>query len=166
VNEVARQFLRRSASQLRDLQLPRILEAVERLSEEDIWRRDGSASNSIGNLLLHLEGNVRQHVISGVGGVPDVRNRPAEFAATGGHTKAELLDRLARTVAEACSILEALDPALVLERRVIQNKEVILLDDIYTIVEHFAYHAGQIIYCVKARTQSGFPWYTHLDPKR
>lgn len=166
MNAVAKHFLQRSASQLRDYMMPRIREALERLDEAAVWEREGSVSNSVGNLLLHLAGNVRQHVISGAGGAPDTRDRPSEFAATGGHSKAELLDRLSRTVAEAGAVLEALDPALLLERRAIQGKEVILLDDIYHVVEHFSYHAGQIIYRVKARTQRGFPWYQHLEPKK
>ncbi len=164
-NPTARHFLHRSASVLCDDLLPKICEAVDRLSDPELWERQGSASNSVGNLLLHLEGNVRQHVISGAGGAPDVRDRPAEFAATGGHGKAELLEKLTRAVTEACAVLEGLDPAILLEKRVIQGKEVVLLDDIYHVVEHFSYHTGQIIYMVKARQQRGFPWYRHLEPK-
>jgi hypothetical protein len=119
----------------------------------------------VGNLLLHLTGNVRQHLIAGVGGVPDVRDRPREFAAEGGPGRKELLDRLAQTVEEACAVLEKFDPALLSEKRMIQGKEVPLLEDIYRVVEHFSHHTGQIIYAVKAMKDHRFPWYRHLDSK-
>jgi uncharacterized damage-inducible protein DinB len=161
-----RRFLGRAAASLRDDALPKIREAVGLLSDEEIWQREGGdASNSIGNLLLHLAGNLRQHIVSGVGGAADVRDRPSEFAAAGGPGAAELLDRLSKTVQEACAVLESLETSLLLQKRVIQKKEVVVLDDILHVVEHFAYHAGQIIFAVKARKQHRFPWYGHLDPK-
>jgi uncharacterized damage-inducible protein DinB len=164
MDSMSQRFLRTSAALLRDDFLPRLREAVERLNEQEIWQRPGSASNAIGNLLLHLAGNVRQHVISGVGGAPDVRDRPAEFAAAGGESKAELLAELERTVVEAAAVLEACDPELLLEKRTIQGKEVVLLDDIYHVVEHFSYHTGQIICTMKALKGQGFSWYARLDP--
>jgi uncharacterized damage-inducible protein DinB len=150
---------------LREHYLPKIKEAVELLSEEELWARENAASNSVGNLLLHLSGNVRQHIISGAGGQEDVRTRPQEFAAEGGIAKAELLASFEQTVLEACAVLEALPPPTVWEERVIQNNKVVLFDDILHVTEHFAYHAGQIIYLVKALRDHRFEWYKHLDPK-
>ncbi len=161
---IAAHFLDQSACQLRDHFLPRIREAVDRLDDEQVWDRPNTACNSVGNLLLHLAGNVRQHVVAGFGGARDVRDRPSEFAATGGLTKAELLERLTRTVNEACAALGSFDPTRLLEKGLIQGKEVIFLDDLYHVVEHFSYHTGQIILLVKARTGRGFPWYQHLEP--
>lgn len=143
--------------------MPKIREAVERLTDEQIWARPNEASNSVGNMLLHLSGNVRQYLISGAGGKPDVRNRPREFAAKEGQSKAELLSLLEQTIADACAVLEKLDPALLLEERVIQNRKLALLDAIFHSTEHFAYHAGQIIFVSKALTQTGFDWWKHLD---
>jgi uncharacterized damage-inducible protein DinB len=147
---------------LRDY-MPKIREAVERLTDEQIWQRPNEASNSIGNMLLHLSGNVRQYLISGAGGVPDVRNRPAEFAAKEGQNKHELLSLLEQTVAEACAVLESLDPAVLLEERTIQNRKLALMNAIFHSTEHFAYHAGQIIFVSKALTQQGYDWWKHLD---
>jgi uncharacterized damage-inducible protein DinB len=162
-NGIAQAFLDNSVWQLRVAHWPKIKEAVERLSEEQIWERPNSESNSIGNLLLHLEGNVRQHIISGVGRVPDTRKRSEEFATTGGKTKQELLAHLEKCVNEACAVLENADPKILLEKRVIQGREVLLLNDIYHVVEHFSYHTGQIIWMVKAVTGRGFDWYRKLD---
>jgi len=165
MEDLGKRFLLSSARILRDENLPKIREAVALLSDQELWQRGGSASNAVGNLLLHLAGNVRQHVIAGVGGVPDVRDRPREFAAEGGPGRKDLLDRLTQTVEEACAVFEGFDPALLSERRMIQDKEVPLLEDIYRVVEHFSYHTGQIIYAVKAMKDHRFPWYRHLDPK-
>ena len=159
-----KRFLAQSAYYLRDYYLPRIKEAVELLSDDQIWLREGDVSNSIGNLLLHLAGNVRQHLISGVGQRhEDKRDRPAEFSAVGGMTKADPLERLETTVMEAADVLETFDPSQLMTRRAIQDKEVVLFDDIYHVVEHFGYHAGQIIYVVKAMKNHRFPWYKYLE---
>jgi len=163
VDTIDKQFLMISAETLRDHYFPKIKEAVELLSDEEVWHRESHAANSVGNLLMHLAGNVRQHIISGVGGKPDVRERPKEFAAHGGISRDALLDELERTVFEAYRVLSDLDPSLLSEERVIQGNKVMLLKDIYHVVEHFAYHAGQIIHIVKVMKQHSFPWYSHLE---
>ncbi|MDD5088042.1 MAG: DUF1572 family protein [bacterium] len=164
MTDLGQNFLREIARLLRDVHLPRIREAVELLSDQELWARAGDATNSVGNLLLHLEGNVRQHVICGVGGIADSRNRPLEFAARGGVSKEILLKKLEETVREAAQILEEFDPSLLLEKRVIQNNDVVLMDDILHVLEHFSYHAGQIILVAKTLKQHDFGWYKHLAP--
>lgn len=155
-------FLSACVNALRDY-LSKIREAVERLSDGEIWTRPNKASNSVGNMLLHLAGNVRQYVISGANGAPDARNRPQEFAVREGAGKAELIAGLEQTVNEACTILERFDPAGLLEERTIQNRKMMLLDAIFHATEHFAYHAGQIVFVSKAIKQKGFDWWKHLD---
>lgn len=159
-------FLETSQAFLREY-YGKIEEAVNRLNDKQVWERPNPASNSIGNLLLHLAGNLRQHIISGCGGQPDVRKRSQEFAVHYDEalapTKGVLLSDLEQTVQEACDVLAALDPDLLMETRVIQNKKVILLQDIYHAVEHFSYHTGQIIIRVKDMTSEGFRWYSYLE---
>jgi hypothetical protein len=70
-----------------------------------VWHRSQPGLNSIGNLILHLCGNLRQWVVAGLGGAPDVRNRPAEFAERGTVPKDELLRNLEAVVEEAKRIL-------------------------------------------------------------
>ncbi|MBI5060002.1 DUF1572 family protein [candidate division KSB1 bacterium] len=164
-DSAARQFLAVSAWQLRDYNFPKLREAVNRLTYAELWQRPGSASNSIGNLLLHLNGNVRQHIIGGVGGGTQERARDAEFAADGGPSGEALLAKLEQTVNEAHEVLMNGDPAKLLERRTIQGKDVILMDDIFHVAEHFSYHTGQIIYIVKALRNEGFNWYKTLEQK-
>ncbi len=159
-------FLQASLGFLREF-YGKIEEAVNRLDDQQVWWRPNPASNSIGNLLLHLAGNVRQHIISGCGGKPDLRKRSQEFhiqfdeAQT--PTKGVLLADLEQTVNEACEVLTSFEVTRLLETSVIQNKEVVLMQDIYHVVEHFSYHTGQIVMRTKDMTAEGFGWYEHLE---
>ncbi len=128
----------------------KIRHAVESIPAEALWARPNEASNSVGNLLLHLAGNIRQWIVSGVGRQPDVRHRAAEFAATDGPSAAALLDALDRTLDEVDAVLGALTPDLLLERRTIQAREITVLDAVFHVVEHFSYHLGQIVLVAKA----------------
>src|SRR6266568_1433512 len=88
--------------------LSRIRECVGKLNHEQIWMRHGDHENAVGNLMLHLAGNMRQWIISGIGGQPDTRTRDAEFAARGEIDGAELMGRLESTVAESIEVLKAM----------------------------------------------------------
>jgi len=131
--------------------LPRIQQCLGELTEEDVWWRGHETDNSIGNLIFHLCGNVRQWIISGIGGASDVRNRPREFAERGPVTKSELLKNLETTLQEADRTLEQFEPGKLLEVRHIQRDDITCLEAISHVVEHFAQHLGQIIYITKLR---------------
>lgn len=139
--------------------LPRIKRCLDELTEEDVWWRAHDTDNSIGNLILHLCGNVRQWIISGLGGAADARNRPAEFSARGPVQKAELLRKLETTLSEADRALEQFDVRKLLEVRHIQKYDITGLDAISHVVEHFAQHLGQIIYISKLRKGIDFKFY-------
>ena len=113
--------------------------AVEALPEDALWWRANDQSNSVGNLLLHLTGNVRQWMVSGVGGAPDIRHRAAEFAAHNGPPRAELLANLNRTLDDVERVLHGLAPDALLEQRTIQGRDVTVLDAIFICVEHFSH---------------------------
>ena len=89
--------------------------AVDRLTEEQVWVRGSDAENAVGNLMLHLAGNVRQWIVAKIGGKPDVRVRDREFSARGDISKSELMDRLASTVDEAVAVIRAIPPDRMLE---------------------------------------------------
>jgi uncharacterized damage-inducible protein DinB len=163
MNAIGQAFLDQSRRYLSDQYLPKIAACVERLSAEDLWWRNDPASNSAGNLLLHLAGNMRQWIISGLGGAPDHRQRQREFDARGGGSAAELLEQLRNTVREADAVLAALRPETLLERRVIQGKDVTVMEAIYHVVEHFSMHTGQIIFLTKLRTGADLEFYRVVD---
>ncbi len=93
----------------------RIETCLKMLPEEQIWARGNANENAIGNLVLHLCGNVRQWIVAGVGNRPDIRERDKEFAATGGVPAAELMARLRATVQEAAATIEPLTSARMAE---------------------------------------------------
>lgn len=133
--------------------------AVEALPEDALWWRANDQSNSVGNLLLHLAGNVRQWMVSGVGGAPDIRHRSEEFAAQDGPSRAELLANLNRTLDDVERVLSGLAPGALLERRTIQGRDLTVLDAIFICVEHFSMHLGQIILLAKLRAPGAVQFY-------
>lgn len=148
-------FLKDHASRLSEHYVGRIARALEPLSEEDVWWRPHEGMTSVGNLLLHLEGNVRQWVLSGIGGAADHRERASEFAATEGSPKADLLDALRATTAAAAGVIEGLDEATLLRQMEIQGIATTGYDAVAHVVEHFSWHVGQIVWIAKARAGPG-----------
>src|SRR5215212_5822714 len=117
-------FLERSRYFLGTEYVTKLRCAVEALPATAVWWRANAQSNSVGNLLLHLDGNIRQWVVNGVGGTSGTRDRAAEFAATDGPPAAELMARLEATLAEVDRVLSRLTPADLPERRAIQGRHV------------------------------------------
>jgi len=127
------------------------VKCLKLLDEKDIWWRPNAASNTVGNLVLHLCGNVRQWIISGLGGAQDVRERDKEFGEQGPVSREELIARLKSTVLEACRIIETMPVAAFSREFDIQGYRVSGLKAVMTVVEHFSHHAGQIIYLTKLK---------------
>ena len=152
-------FLGQSRRLLAAEYLPKIEQCIRLLPEDDLWWRPNPASNSVGNLLLHLAGNLRQWIAHGVGGAPDMRTRSTEFDTKEGRSSAELLANLAAAVAEADRVLAALPPAQLFDQRRIQGINVSVLEAVYHVVEHFSTHVGQIIYITKMRTGKDLRFY-------
>jgi len=154
-------FLEASVKNLEQL-LSRIRDCVGKLKPDEIWARGHENENAIGNLVLHLSGNVRQWILSGVGGAPDTRMRDAEFAARGGIETAELLGRLESTVREANAVLGKVTAERLTERVTIQKYNVTVMEAILHVVEHFSEHTGQIIFATKMLTGEDLGFYKHL----
>lgn len=152
---LAASFIERSSYYLGHEYPGKIRLALTVMPAERLWRRANEASNSPGNLLLHLEGNVRQWIISGVGGAPDVRTRDAEFAANESAGLESLLARLESTCAQAVAVLRGLDAASLMETRTIQGRRTTVFAAVYHVVEHFAGHTGQLILLAKAAAPAG-----------
>jgi uncharacterized damage-inducible protein DinB len=142
--------------------LPRLVECLEKMSDEDIWWRPNEQSNSAGNLVLHLCGNVRQWVSAAIGGVKFQRNRAEEFSTRDPIPKAELIERIRAALNEVDGVLEKLPPNRLLVHYMIQAYKPSGLQAIYHIVEHFSYHLGQILYIYKLRTGADPGFYRHL----
>lgn len=156
-------FILQSRYYLQSDYLPKIARCLSLLEEAQIWWRPHGTSNSIGNLVLHLSGNVRQWVISGVGGVADTRARQQEFDERREIPKQELLNLLRETLMEVDQVLAKIDPSSLLEKREVQGQHVTVLQAIYHAVEHFSTHTGQIIYITKMMTGADLAFYEVKD---
>lgn len=150
-----------------DKYLPHILKCLQ-LDEEEIWWRADAASNAVGNLVLHLCGNVRQWIISGLGGKPDVRNQDEEFAKGGPVSRRMLIATLKQTVEEARQTLDSVSPVTLGQEFAIQGYSVLGRTAVSSVYEHFAYHAGQIIYITKLKRGKdlGFTHLPKIQPER
>jgi uncharacterized damage-inducible protein DinB len=147
-NTIADLFIDSSIKRLQQM-ASHIGACLARLSDEQIWNRGGANENAVGNLILHLCGNARQWIVSGVGGVPDVRDRDAEFAAKGEWTRDQLLAHLHQTVDGTIAVLKGVTAERLTEMVTPQNHTVPVLEAIYQVVAHFQQHTGQIIFATK-----------------
>ena len=161
--DVAGLFLEHSRKKLLGEWWPRLRALVEGLTEEQLWWRPNDASNSIGNLLLHLNGNVRQWMVASFNREADRRNRPAEFAEKAGGPVSEVVARLAGTMDEAAAVLSRLTEADLLAPMEIQGYHVTGLVAVYQVVEHFGLHYGQVVYIAKALEGEDLGFYNELS---
>jgi Protein of unknown function (DUF1572) len=122
---------------------------MKKLSDEQIWRRQGAYENAVGNLVLHLCGNARQWVMHGVGGAPDVRVRDKEFSADGGMSGAELIALFETTMDEVKRVIAGVPAERMVERVHPQGRDVSVLEAVYQVVGHVQQHVGQIILVTK-----------------
>ncbi len=143
--------------------VPRIHRCLAILSEEEIWHRPNAETVSIGNLVLHLLGNVRQNILSGLNGSPDRRHRQSEFDQLGPIPTAELLRQLESLMAEVDQALDRIDPATLLTIRRVQGFDESGLSILVHVIEHFSYHVGQITYFVKSRRSVDLKYYDGVD---
>ena len=157
-----RMILESSTAKLRQYS-SRIQDCLGKLTYQQIWTRGGESQNSIGNLVLHLCGNLRQWIGYGMAGMPDIRVRDQEFATREGIQAEELRERLDTAVKEACGILENLPAGRLTERIVVQKYDVTILAGILHVVNHFAEHTGQIIFMAKLLTGADLGFYRHLQ---
>lgn len=162
---VAELFVESSVKALRE-HVERIESCVGRLNEEQVWARDSENANSVGNLMLHLAGNVRQWIVSGLGGAADARDRDAEFEARGGPGAKEIVERLKAVVAEATLVISGLDEGRLTRTYRIQGiYSVSGVEAVLHVVEHFGQHTGQIIFATKLLTGEDLGFYHHLSQR-
>ena len=158
------EFVRVAVATLEQL-CGRIEVCIARLTPEQVWGRGAENQNAIGNLLMHLTGNVRQWILSGVGGAEDTRERDREFAARGGAEPAELVARLRATVKEAEAVIRDLPGDQLMERISVQGYDVTKLEAIFHVVEHFSGHTFQIIFATKLLLGEDLGFYAHLSSR-
>jgi hypothetical protein len=156
-------FLEFSRSTLLEQYWPRLRSCVEQLTDEQVWWRPNGASNSIGNLILHLNGNVQQWLVGSFSKTADTRKRPAEFQARGGLPASVLVEQLGTTMKQASEVLSRLTETDLLTPLELQGYKVNGLQAVYQVVEHFGMHYGQIVYLTKILRGEDLGFYRELD---
>lgn len=144
--------------------IPRILYCLDQLSEEEVWHRPNESSNSIGNLVLHLEGNARQWIRSGLGGEKDERDRPSEFDRAERERIEDLKKRLQKLPEELDPMLLKVGPEELIRSRPVQVYEESGMSILIHVIEHFSYHTGQIAWITKALKDKDLGFYAYLNP--
>ena len=143
--------------------LSRIEQCLQALSQEELWYKHNDNTNPIGNLILHLEGNIRQYIISGVGGEKDVRVRAKEFEEGYSFTSSELVAHIKPTLTKANEVVQQLGFEQLHEEVTIQSFQHTRLSAIIHVIEHLSYHVGQITFYTKYVKDMDTAYYGGLD---
>jgi uncharacterized damage-inducible protein DinB len=163
MTDVPSLFLDFSRSKLLDQYWPRLRGCVESLTHEQVWWRPNEASNAVGNLILHLNGNVQQWLIASFDRLDDTRDRPAEFAEREQIAAPALLQILGATMQRASEVLSRLSDTDLRATFHIQGYTVSGLHAVYQVVEHFGMHYGQIVYITKQIRGEDLGFYRELN---
>src|SRR5262249_18166153 len=133
----------------------KIKHCLDQLTDEQVWWRPHGSMNSIANIVLHLCGNVRQWVVAGVGGEPDIRARPKELSDRSLMAKAELLRRLDEIASQVDAVLAAVTEQQLLQRRRIQGFDETALSATFDSISHFRGHQQEIVYITRLQLGEG-----------
>ncbi len=161
IEDVHAAFTGAAIARLRQ-QESRIQDCLARLTADQVWSRGNENSNSIGNLILHLCGNLGQWVLAGLDGQPDGRDRDREFATQGGMSVAELSGMLKVRVEEVVGVLERVPAHRLLQPVSPQGYTLPVMEVVTHITEHFYHHGGQIQLLTKLYLNVDLGYYRHL----
>lgn len=160
--EFIKEFIAQAIHRI-DENTPKLTACIQELEEREIWKRPNQHSNSVGNIILHLCGNITQYAISSLGNTKDVRERDKEFSAEGGYTKSELLKKLTDTLDKAKNIIQNTSESELLRKRQVQGYTHSGIGIIIHITEHYSYHTGQIIFWTKLLKDKDLGFYAGVD---
>ena len=156
------EFIEQSILRMQE-NVPRINKCFSELSEKQVWQKPNDASNSIGNLILHLCGNITQYIISSLGGNADQRERDLEFSTRDGMTKNQLIDKLTKVVDQSVFIMSEIPELELMRKRKVQAFDLSGIGIIIHVVEHFSYHTGQIAFLTKQLINKDLGFYEDID---
>ncbi len=140
-----------------------VKKCLDQLSNDDVWKKPNESSNSIGNLILHLCGNITQYAISSLGGTEDTRQRDKEFQVTEGFSKEQLFDKLTNTLDQAKRIMKQTSVDELLRKRLVQGFNMSGIGIIIHVTEHYSYHTGQIALLTKLWKNKDLGFYADID---
>lgn len=141
----------------------RIFKCLTLVSEEEMWKSPHAGIPAIGNLILHLCGNARQWILSGIGGEEDNRNRDQEFAVQDNIRKSELIFLLENNRMNLLEALRNMDESDLFFPKKIQGFSTSNFSAVIHVIEHFSYHTGQITTLTKWLTKKDTGYYSQFD---
>lgn len=158
-------LLKKSFEQrVKEESLHRILKCLDNLTEKQIWYRSNDNSNSIGNLILHISGNITQYIQHGIAGAKDIRTRDEEFALdTTDISKSALQDKIKNTIHRACITVNQLHSDDLHKLKRVQVFDLTIAQIIIHVIEHTSYHVGQITYITKMLTDQPTGYYEGME---
>lgn len=156
-------IIQESKRRMLEESVTRIKKCLHLLHEDEIWYRPNEHTVSIGNLVLHLCGNARQWILSGIGGQQDHRRRNEEFSEEGPIPTSKLLNDLNQLMIEVEKVLDQMTPEQLMKKRKVQGFDETGIGIIIHVVEHFSYHTGQIVYYVKSKKNIDLGLYSGVD---
>lgn len=159
ISEIKKEFFRRVCEE----SISRIKKCLSMINDTHLWYRHNENVNSIGNLILHLEGNARQWIISGLGQKPDFRNRSSEFELQKNLSKNQLIMLLDTLEKDMEPVIQNLNEQTLTEVKKVQVFEETGLSIVIHVIEHFSYHTGQITLLTKQLTNKQTFYYGHLN---
>jgi uncharacterized damage-inducible protein DinB len=141
----------------------RIYKCLTMIEERDLWRTPTTNIPAIGNLILHISGNARQWILSGLGGKPDNRDRDQEFVVQSNIKKSELIFLMQTLRMSLRTTLEEIESSEITRIHTIQGFNVTGFSVIIHVIEHISYHTGQITTLTKWLTQKNTDFYGDID---
>lgn len=143
--------------------LDKIQGCLNVLDDRAFWLKPNENSNGAAHLLRHLQGNIGQYILSGVGGAPDHRDRPAEFLETEGGNRAVIESGFFEVAVAALDLIRSVPEAVLLQRKRVQGFELTGMGIILHVVEHLSYHTGQLVYLTKLDGNMDLGFYRDFD---
>ncbi len=162
IQEFTKEFIDQSIHRI-DESTKKLTSCLSELEETETWKRPNQNSNSVGNIILHLCGNIRQYAVSSLGNKKDIRERDKEFSADGGYPKAALQKKFLDTVEEAKNIIQNISIEELLRKRKVQGFYYSGIGIIVHVTEHLSYHTGQIIFWTKLLKNKDLGFYSGIN---
>ncbi len=146
-----------------DINTQMIKMSIEKITENDLWKKPNGVSNSIGNLLLHLGGNIKQYIIASLGNEKDLRERDKEFSTKNEKNKEALSKELYQILNNAKLVINNVSSQNLLKTYKVQGFTLSGIGIIMHVVEHLSYHTGQIIFWTKILKSQSLGFYDGVD---
>jgi uncharacterized damage-inducible protein DinB len=141
----------------------RIYKCLTMMNEKQLWSSPNSSIPPAGCQIMHLCGNARQWILSGLGGLPDNRDRDQEFIVQENIRKSDFIFLLENVKSQLNRYFQDLSEEDLEKIHSIQGFNVTGFSAIAHVLEHFSYHTGQIALLTKIHTGKETGFYSEID---